>query len=107
MYEVWDRESGNRLGEFETETQALERVRELAVLLSEDDRRWLALGLIGPTGPVLVAQGAELVALANREHRGAVIEFAATASRRMRRVWSSPLGFLRLLLPIDTTPTTE
>ena len=47
MYQLWDRGSGNRLGEFHTEGEALETVRVITeddpasmdtlVMLSEDD----------------------------------------------------------------------
>ncbi len=73
MYEVWERGSGNRLGEFYTEGEAIETVR----VISEDDRGGidtLVLVFANETGRVQeVASGAGLGELVRHHRRTAAL----------------------------------
>jgi hypothetical protein len=73
MYEIWDRSSGNRLGEFYTEGEALETVRVIA----EDDPGGmdaLVLILAKEEGGVQeVASGSDLGELVRRRRRAAAL----------------------------------
>lgn len=67
-YELWDAETNNRVGLFETEQAALEAVCEDAQRHGHDSDVVTTLGLLAhdPThvGGRLIAEGPELVALA-------------------------------------------
>jgi hypothetical protein len=71
MYELWDLRSGNAIGGFRTEGEALAAVR---VLVDEHGRAYVEhLSLVredeeGDTTPI--AQGSELVALSSAQPRG-------------------------------------
>ena len=73
-YELWDLESGNIIGDFESEADALEVVRDLLEANEPDFADFLSLGCNGDDGAfAIVAEGA---ALAERAHA------ALGASRR-------------------------
>ena len=65
MYEIWDRTSGNRLGEFYTQAEALETVR---VIVEDDAQAVDSLVLLGESedGPVEISSGTELRALSDQ-----------------------------------------
>ena len=58
-YELWDPETGNRVGSYRSERAALRGVAETARLYGADSREALSLGLVGPSG--LIAEGRALV----------------------------------------------
>ena len=67
-YELWDAETNNRVGRFETEQAALEAVREDAQRYGRDSDAVTTLGLLAHdpthTGGGLIAEGPALVELA-------------------------------------------
>ncbi len=66
-YELWDSETGNRIGTYPTETEALEAVYEDVCVYGADSDAILSLGLVGcdPGGrrDGLIAEGMALVDL--------------------------------------------
>ncbi|GEM_PF-3449738 len=64
-YELWDAETGNRVGAYPTEEAALRAVAEDVVRYGRESEAMLALGLLrrDPDGQrsALIAEGAELV----------------------------------------------
>ena len=62
VYQLWDADTGNLIGEFDTETDALVAVRDAFALHGREYAEALALGTIDDTGhPEHVAAGADLV----------------------------------------------
>ncbi len=63
-YELWDVDSGNMIGSFETEADALAEVRGLAAANAPGYADDLSLGRFDASGGALIAEGAELLARA-------------------------------------------
>lgn len=64
-YELWDLETGNMIGDFDTEAAALAMVRELLAANTPDYAEALALGRTGDDGETqLIAEGGALATLA-------------------------------------------
>ena len=64
-YEIWDLESGNLIGDFDTQDEALRLVREMLDTYGVDVAMTFALGEGDANGDsTAIAQGAELVELA-------------------------------------------
>ena len=62
VYQLWDIDTGNLIGEFDAETDALVAVRDAFALHGRAYAEGLALGTVGSTRhPEHVAVGAELV----------------------------------------------
>jgi hypothetical protein len=75
-YELWDPETGNRVGTYRSERAALRGVADTARLYGADSREALSLGLIGPRGVIaegraLVERALEAEAAAHRPRRPA------------------------------------
>lgn len=66
-FEVWDRASGNRLGAFDSVEAAFALVRDVAEDEGEESAAALVLGVEGARGSQFIADGADLVYLA--QHR--------------------------------------
>jgi hypothetical protein len=65
FYALWDLESGNQLGDFDTEHEALVVVRDLLDANEPDYAEMLSLGRTGDDGStVIVADGKALAARA-------------------------------------------
>jgi len=65
FYALWDLESGNLIGDFDTEAEALGVVRELLHANEPDFAEMLSLGRTDDAGStMLVADGLKLAALA-------------------------------------------
>jgi len=96
MYEIWDRESGNQIGEYGSEAHALDAVRRLADQLGPTSVGSLVLAVYSQAGePVALAHGEELLRRAEAERpRG-----GRSLADRIRHL--RPLGFLRGVVPID------
>jgi hypothetical protein len=61
FYELWDLESGNIVGDFDSEAEALQVVRELLEVNEPDFADALSLGQTGDDGVfALVAEGSTL-----------------------------------------------
>jgi hypothetical protein len=72
VYEIWDLESGNRLGEFSTEDEALTQVKDALERHGEQYVATLLLDAEDDQGQThLIAEGAQLVALARGPSPGA------------------------------------
>ena len=67
-YELWDSATGNRIGEYDTETKALAEVLDAIRRYGRDSVAVKSLGLVrcDPNGEQdgLIAEGADLVSLA-------------------------------------------
>lgn len=63
-YELWDGETGNRVGFYQTRDAALRAAAETVRSEGADSDAVCTLGLLGPEG--LIAQGPALVMLASR-----------------------------------------
>ena len=65
MYELWDTDTGNRVGVFDNEAAALVEVFTTATEYGAESAEVLSLGLLGPDGAV--AHGRELLEQARRQ----------------------------------------
>ena len=80
-YELWDPETGNRIGTYRSERAALRDVADTVRRYGAHSTEALSLGLVGPGG--LIAQGQALVERALA---------AETAGRQARRPSSPELS---------------
>lgn len=89
-YELWDTESNNLFGEFETQDEALAAVRETNRLYGAESAAALALARRSPTGTYTgIADGPALVALASADS-GAEPRHKPTLQRRQPGPATSP-----------------
>ncbi len=74
FFELWDVESGNLIGTYETEERALRVVRQALDANGEDYAQALALGSEDDDGDSeVIAKGAQLAARASRVQEGEAI----------------------------------
>jgi hypothetical protein len=90
FYELWDLESGNIIGDFDTESEALAVVRNLLAVNANSFADLLSLGCTEADGTFrIVAQGRPLAARADREANRAIpqsrrtVKLGSEATRRL------------------------
>lgn len=81
IYEIWDRDSGNRLGEFSTPQDALRMVSRLAAGSSAKAIKGLVFGRENEGQTTLILEGQALVDSALKQERG---ETSARPARKLR-----------------------